>query len=254
MKITLLPSTTSGEPQLQYLTSYVVNESIVIDAGSVGFYGTPNEQAAFRHLFLSHAHIDHVASLTILLENIAAVPNAGITIHAAKAVLDTLREHIFNDSLWPNLLQPALASGLVFQLHEIEAERPVMVDNVSVLPIDVNHVVPTHGFIIEDEGTAVAISSDTAPTERFWERLRATANLQAVFLEVSFPDALAELADKSKHLTPSLFRRELEKLERNVPVFAVHLKAATREQTAEELAALGVPHLEIVTPGREYRF
>ena len=51
-----------------------------------------------------------------------------------------------------------------------------------------------------------------------------------------------------------MFGRETAKLERDVPIIAVHLKARFREETAAELSALGITGLEIGVGGKEYRF
>ena len=71
MKIVLVPSTVmaSGPTHYQFTTSAVINDTIAVDAGSLGFYLSPQEQARIRHVFLSHTHIDHVASLPIFVEN-----------------------------------------------------------------------------------------------------------------------------------------------------------------------------------------
>ena len=49
---------------------------------------------------------------------------------------------------------------------------------------------------------SVGYSSDTAPTERFWEVANRTKNLKALIVETSFPNELQDLANVSGHLTP----------------------------------------------------
>ena len=69
MKITLLPSDlTESAPPCQFLTTYLINDVVAIDAGSLGFYGGPKQQSAIQHVIITHSHIDHVASLPIFLE------------------------------------------------------------------------------------------------------------------------------------------------------------------------------------------
>ena len=95
---------------------------------------------------------------------------------------------------------------------------------MRVTPVEVSHVVPTLGFLIEDGDSAVVIASDTGPTEALWRLANQTPHLKAVFLEAAFPDAMSALAQIAKHLTPALFGAEVRKLARPVPVVAVHLK------------------------------
>jgi phosphoribosyl 1,2-cyclic phosphodiesterase len=76
MKVELVPSAVGGGTAAasasvsQYLTSIRINDSICLDAGSIGFHADLEVQRAIRHLFLSHSHIDHIASLPMLLDNV----------------------------------------------------------------------------------------------------------------------------------------------------------------------------------------
>jgi len=76
--------------------------------------------------------------------------------------------------------------------------------------------------------------------------------LKAVFLEVAFPDELADLAQRAGHHTPSTFAAELEKIAADVSVVAVHLKPRYRARLLAELGALARPNLSIGSPSREY--
>ena len=100
----------------------------------------------------------------------------------------------------------------------------------------------------------MAIISDTAPTERIWELVNQTPNLKAVLVEVSFPNQMAWLAEKAKHLTTELFASELQKLQQAIPVVAVHVKPRYQEQIAAELAALGLANVQIGETERTYTF
>jgi ribonuclease BN (tRNA processing enzyme) len=130
----------------------------------------------------------------------------------------------------------------------------VELEGLRITPVPVHHAVPTFGFLVEDAAGAVAFSSDTGPTDELWARAGARANLRAVFLEASFPDALGWLAEASGHLTPARFAAELRKLPRPVPAIAVHIKPRYREQVVKELLALGQPELQIGRFGVPYEF
>src|SRR5947199_2955985 len=107
VKVTLVPSSVSGNEgvQNQYLTSFLVNDTIAVDAGSLGFFGTPQQQEKVRHVLITHTHIDHTASLAIFVEN-AYLPTPDCpTIYGSDEVLDCLRRDIFNDRIWPDFLK-----------------------------------------------------------------------------------------------------------------------------------------------------
>jgi ribonuclease BN (tRNA processing enzyme) len=136
----------------------------------------------------------------------------------------------------------------------LEPERAVELEGLRITPIPVDHVVPTVGFLVEEKDAAVLIVGDTGPTDRIWEYANRTPNLKGVFLEATFPDSLAWLAEVSKHLTPSLFAREVGKLKHRPRVVAVHIKARFRDQVVSELEKLGIPELEIGTIDKVHTF
>jgi ribonuclease BN (tRNA processing enzyme) len=254
MRLTLLPSALpdTGEDQHQFLTSYVLNDTIAIDAGSLGIALSPAAQAQIKHIFISHSHIDHVGSLPVFIDNVNEMGGAGVSIYGSEAVLESLRRDIFNDRVWPDYNRLLGKSDVFFRLVRLEAGHTVELGKVRVTAVPVDHVVPTSGFIIQDPTAACVITSDTGPTEAIWKQANQTPNLKAVFLEVTFPNALATLAEASKHLTPALFAKEIAKLNRPVPVIAVHLKARFRAQLVEELQALGLANVQIGKFGTPY--
>ena len=256
MKITLIPSASGvrSVESTQYSTSFLINDRVAIDAGSLGFHRQPSEQAAVRHVFLSHSHIDHLASLPIFLENIAGLAETPVTVHASQTVQQCLRLDVFNSRLWPNFLELTLDGKPLVVLNTIEDGQTVAVEGLRITAVAVHHTVPTLGFIIEDDAAAVVISADTGPTEAIWQRAKKLPNFKAVFLEATFPNAMKELADISKHLTPADFVREMKKFDRPVPFYAIHLKAHFRDQVAEELLASGQPGIMIAKSGSVYEF
>jgi ribonuclease BN (tRNA processing enzyme) len=256
VKVILLPSSVSdrSECQKQFLTTYVINDSLAIDAGSLGLFGTAQEQAAVKHILLSHSHIDHLASLPIFVENAYEGERPSVTVYGSDAVLDCLRRDIFNDRVWPDFLKLSLPNSPFLRLERLESGKPIDLEGLRITPVAVNHVVPTLGFLVEDRASAVAFVSDTGPTDAIWERANAAPHLKAVFLEATFPDALAALADEARHLTPTLFAREVQKLTRPAAIIAVHLKARYREEVLSELARLHIPGLEIGQFIKPYQF
>ena len=255
MRVTLVPSSIAavgGEEPGQYLITYLINDNLAVDAGSLGFYGTPQQQARVRHILISHTHIDHTASLPIFVENAFEAKAECVTIHGSEVVLDSLQRDLFNDRTWPDFVALSTGPTPLLRLERLEAYRPVTLEGLRIMPVPVDHVVPTLGFVISDDRSTVVIASDTAPTEDLWRIANATTDLAAVYLEASFPDCMSQLAATAKHLTPALFGREVRKLTRSVPVVAVHLKARYRAEIAAELKALGLPNVEIGRYGHEY--
>jgi len=254
MKIRLLPSVVGGSEPEQYLSSILVDDTNAIDAGSLGFHGTPAEQARVRRVFLSHSHFDHIASLPIFLENVFDQGGDGIAIHGSRFVLDCLRRDVFNNRLWPDFVQLSREGIPFLRLEELQSGRPVEVDGLRVTPLDVEHVVPTQAFLLESDDAGVLVATDTGPSPSLWEAVNRAPRLDAVFLGVAFPDSMTGLAGTAKHLTPRTFAEEIGRLERPARVFAIHLKARYRAEIVEELGRLGLgDRVEVAIPGREIR-
>jgi ribonuclease BN (tRNA processing enzyme) len=256
VKVTLLPSSVSdrAEKQHQFMTSYLIDDTLAVDAGCLGFHGTAREQAQIKHVLLSHSHIDHLGSLPIFVDNVFEAGQTAVTVYGSAAVLECLRADVFNDRVWPDYFRLSSAGAPPLKLVQLEPDKTVAIAGLHVTPVPVDHVVPTLGFVIEGKDGAIIIVSDTGPTERIWEYANRTAHLKAVFLEVAFPVALAGLAEVTKHLTTAQLAQELRKLNQPVTVLAVHLKARYRDQIVRELEGLAIPNLEIGRFGRPYVF
>jgi ribonuclease BN (tRNA processing enzyme) len=256
MRVTLVPSSiaASGEEPSQYLITYLIDDVVAVDAGSLGLYGTPEGQARVKHVLVSHTHIDHIATLPIFVENAYEAHADCVTIHGSDDVLDALRRDIFNDRTWPDFVALSEGGVRLLRLSRLEPGVPVEVEGLTITPIPVDHVVPTLGFLVDDGRSAVLIASDTGPTEQLWRVADAAPRLDAVFLEAAFPDRLDPLAARSKHLTPALFGAEVRKLVRPADIIAVHIKARFRDEIVGELRALGLPRLEIGEVGKAYQW
>jgi ribonuclease BN (tRNA processing enzyme) len=252
--VRILASSLDDPQNTQFLTSFVINDSVAIDAGCAGFRGQPAEQARIKHVFLTHSHADHVCSLPMLVTNAHEERGGAVDVYGHDHVLQSLRADVFNGRLWPDLLQMSENGTPFMRLQLLESEQPVVVDGLRITPVFVHHVIPTFGYIVEDEDAAVVLCSDTGPTERIWQVARATPNLKALFLGASFPDEMAELAGVAAHLTPRLFGGEVAKLAKDIDIIAVHIKPGHRNQVARQLEELGLERLQIGLGGHEYRF
>lgn len=243
-----------GESRDCRLTCVLVDGTTALDAGSLSQVLSIERQVGVRSIVLTHSHMDHTSSLPFFIENVYGRTEGAVDIYASQATIYAIRKYLFNNSTWPdftrlpNHLLPAL------RFHELEPEVPFTLDGVTFTPFSVTHTVPTFGFLIERDGQAVLWSSDTGPTLRLWEIANRMPNLAAVMIDTSFDDAMQEVADVSLHLTPRTLARELEKLDKHVPVLLHHLKPSSITKIHEEVRALANPDLEFIEQGKVYRF
>lgn len=256
MKVHIVPSSVGESSRHQILATFIVNDSVAIDAGVLGLLSPLEAQRRVRHVFLSHSHLDHLATLPIFIDNVYWPGPECPSVWGSSQVLETLQRDFFNDRLWPDMIRLSDEESPFLRLESLSAEQPVEVEGLRITPIELKHVVPAFGFLVEELATQVAVLfvSDTSPTERIWEVANQTPGLRGIFLEASFPNSMRWLADKAAHLTPELFRDELAKLKRPVPVHVIHVKLAFESQILDELRALQLSNLVVAEPGTTLEF
>lgn len=252
MKVTLAPACAGIGPRHQFLSTYLIDDTVAVDAGSLGLLADLDIQRRVRHVLLTHSHADHIGSLPIFVENVYTGGPVPVAVHGLPHTLEVIRRDVFNDRFSPDFFRIAPPEAPFLTVCELEPGRPFQVAGQRVTAVPVDHIVPTVAFVIEDDSSAVGIVTDTGPTDEVWRVLNRTPNLKAVFLECAFPDHLSWLATVTKHLTPATFAEQAARLARPVPVFAVHVKAYFADQIAAELAALGRANVQLGDSGATY--
>ena len=236
------------------MTSFLVNDTVCLDAGWISDALSLDEQESVKDVFISHSHLDHTCSLPFLIDNNFSAPGFSLRIYAIREVIAAMKAHLFNNQTWPDFT--CLPNDLtpVLKLVEVPEEQPFRVNGLSVRAVRVSHIVPTTGFVVEDKTGVLAYSSDTAPTDRFWEVVNETRNLKAVVVETSFPNELQDLANVSGHLTPQTLDTELRKLKRDVPVYLYGAKPRHFTKIRAQVRALGRRRVAFLVQGRTYKF
>ncbi|MCK5807515.1 MBL fold metallo-hydrolase, partial [bacterium] len=175
--------------------------SILLDAGAILGTLSLDDILKLRHIVISHAHFDHIKELPMLADLLLIHARQTITIHCTKTVGEQLKHYIFNNIIWPDFTKiPKAKPTIVFEYFSFET--PFTIDETTFLPIAVNHVVESSGFIISDATATVAWSGDTHRSASLIEHINALPSIDAIFFETSFPNRLQVIADASLHLTP----------------------------------------------------
>jgi ribonuclease BN (tRNA processing enzyme) len=247
-----------GETPKHRASSFLLDETLAIDAGAVTRALDLAAQAKLEACLVSHAHLDHVRDLATLADNRCQMRTKPLVVAGTKATLDALRAHFFNNSLWPDFSKIPCGdgSGATIEFLEIDQEKPTEVAGRRVTAIAVHHTIDCSGFVVETDEGALAYSGDTGPTERLWEVLRQTPRLRALLCEVSFPDREAGLARVSGHYTPATLAADLRKLGplSTLPTVLYHIKPVFQREVELECARLDGLSLQVAQLDDTYRF
>ena len=230
-----------------------MDDSVLVDAGTVGGALTVAEQVEIRHALISHAHLDHMAGLAFLTDTLAMVaPERQVTVTSIAPVIEALRVHAFNDALWPNFTTIPSGSSPVLGFRSLVEEGEARVGELWVTPVPVEHAVPTTGYVVHDGETGFVYSGDTGPTERLWRVAREMRGLKAIIVETAFPNRLDALARVSGHLTPEMLQREIDKMPPDIPIWIFHIKPQLFQETAEQLATIDPARIHTLEQGKTY--
>ena len=234
-------------------SSFLINDRVLIDGGSVTGALTVPEQLAIEYAIVSHAHLDHIAGIVYLTETLGfCETGAAVTIAGIDPVVATLRAGVFNNILWPDFSKIPHVDVPVVKYRTLVEDVEQRVGDLWVTPVQVNHTVPTSGFIVHDGTGGMIYSGDTGPTNALWAAARGLHGLKGVILECAFPNRLGQLATVAKHMTPELIRRELDKLPPNVPVWIFHVKPQFHEEIAEEIERIGNERVRLLEQDHTY--
>lgn len=232
--------------------AFLIDETLLVDAGTVGAVLGLAEQRRLRHVLVTHLHFDHIKGLPTLADSLFDDEGRPLVIVSQPVVLKGLQSYLFNGEVYPDFMRLPDPDRPVFRPRPIEPGATISCGDLRVTAIPVNHQVPALGFLIDDGRSAIVCSGDTYTTDALWRAAGRLPTMKAAFIEASFPDAMEELATVSKHLTPSLFRQEFEKIGRpEISAYAYHLKPRYRETIARELRALPIPALTVLEEGQE---
>ncbi len=218
-------------------TSLLVDEDVLIDAGTG--VGDLSLEALLKidHIFVTHTHLDHIAAIPLLLDTVMGLRAKPVTVHATSEVINIFKQHIFNWLIWPNFnLIPDPANPFLIY-HEITLGNAVSINHKSITALPANHVVPAVGYQIDSGANSLAFTGDTAGGKPFWQAVNKIKNLKYLIIETAFSNAEAELAAVSKHLCPNTLAYELEHLQSQPEIFITHLKPGEDATIMQEIAA-----------------
>jgi ribonuclease BN (tRNA processing enzyme) len=230
-------------------TAFLLDGDVLIDAGT-GVGDLPLEAlASIDHILLTHSHLDHVLGIPLLADAVLRLRSAArrppIQLHALPETLVTLREHIFNGTIWPDFTRLPSQDAPVLSMRPFQVGDRLDLGGRVIEVLSAVHTVPAVGFAV-DGGAASGhahwvFTGDTGPNPALWRRL-AELRLSHLVIETAFSDDEAHVAHISRHLHPAELGRELAQLAGSVDVRITHIKPGETEAVMQGVAALRSPH------------
>ncbi len=236
-------------------TAFLLDDDILIDAGTGVGDLTLDELARIDHILLSHSHLDHVLGVPLLADSVMRrrVGRAPIQVHALPATLDALRGHVFNGQIWPDFTRLPSAERPILTLHPFETGEVLAFGSRQIEVLPALHTVPAVGFAVlgaSDGAGAWVFTGDTAPNPALWQRLRSLSVAHLV-IETAFRDDEHQVAQVSRHLHPAALGRELQHLAQGSEVHITHIKPGELDTVMSEIAALDQRHrVQALTAGQ----
>src|SRR5580698_11543473 len=77
-------------------TSLRVDNDVLIDAGTGVTDLSLTELSMIDHIFLTHSHLDHIATIPFIVDTVGAMRSRPLTIHAIHDTVEILKNHLFN--------------------------------------------------------------------------------------------------------------------------------------------------------------
>jgi ribonuclease BN (tRNA processing enzyme) len=216
-------------------TSLLIDNDILIDAGTGVGDVSLAELMLIDHIFLTHSHLDHVCSIPFLVDTVGGMRDKALTVYAIEPTLEIIRNHLFNWSIWPDFTQIPSPSKAWMRYQAVQLGQTVEVKGRKITPLPANHAVPGVGYQVDSGRASLVFTGDTTTNDPLWKIVNQVANLRYLIIETAFCNRERDLAIASKHLCPSLLAEELAKLERSAEVFITHLKPGEIELTMQEI-------------------
>ena len=250
----------------QRTTAFLVDEDILIDAGTGVGDLTLQEMARIDHIFLTHSHLDHVLAIPLLADSVIrlreGLRRGPVVVHALAPTLKALKDHVLNGVIWPDFTRLPRADRPVLAFESLAVGDVLEINGRRIEVLPAVHTVPACGYAVQWAGASVdaggvhhpapsAASSltsgawvytgDTGPNPALWQRL-AHLPLAALVIETAFRDDEAGVAHASQHLCPSLLRAELAQLASPADVYITHIKPGELGRVMEEIGAHASHH------------
>lgn len=218
-------------------TSFLVDDDVLIDCGT-GVGDLPLDALLkIDHVFLTHAHLDHIASLPLLIDAVCNLRTVPLTVHATPETIRILHSHVFNWLVWPDF------SSIPDRHHPFMRFQPMKVNETtclgtrSITALPAQHTVPSVAYCLDSGEGKLVFSGDTAYCAELIAAINALPDLRHLIVESAFADEHQGLALASRHMCSGMLLEFLGALSVHPAVHVTHLKPGIEQRIMAQIEA-----------------
>jgi ribonuclease BN (tRNA processing enzyme) len=254
MKLTVL-GCYAGIGGARRTTSLLLDDDVLIDAGSGVGELSLEQMVKVDHVFLTHSHLDHCCFMPLLADSAAFLRQQPLLVHALPQTIAALKEYLLNGVLWPDYSVLPTIDNPYIRFVPVAPGEPTLLGHRRVTPLPACHAVPGVGYRLDSGTGSFVYSGDTTDCEAFWEALNGIENLRYLMIETTFLNANASGATRSGHMTGALLAHGLTRLQRQATLLITHLEPGKEDLTMAEVVAACAKYQPVrLEQGRQFEF
>lgn len=218
-------------------TSFLADDDILIDCGTgVGDLAL-DALVGIDHVFVTHAHLDHIAALPLLVDSVGEMRTLPLIVHATPETIRILRSHIFNWLVWPDFSVIPNRDHPFMRFQPMKVGESVRIGTRTITALPAQHTVPAVAYCLDSGAGQLVFSGDTAYCPELIAAINACPALRHLIVETAFADEQYGLAVASRHLCPSMLLAMLGELTVSPQVHISHLKPGADSRIMVQLEA-----------------
>jgi ribonuclease BN (tRNA processing enzyme) len=196
--------THNAESKNTRLVSFLIDDVLAVDAGSLVSELTFTEQKKIKAILLSHGHYDHIRAVPAFAFN-----NSDRTtrVIATQKTLEILSSHLIDGVVYPEFTSEAsFLRKATLQLVSVKPLIRQEIEGYNVMAVPVQHNLDGVGFEITSGDRTLFYTGDTGPgLSSVWSNIFP----QLIITDVTWPNSLTNAAKDAGHLCPEMLKAEL---------------------------------------------